>query len=67
MATSQLALPKEVCADVYATAGYEQSATNLAQVSLDTDMVFRDGYGAELAAVSGGAEDGLFASLVVPV
>jgi protocatechuate 3,4-dioxygenase beta subunit len=67
IATSQLALPKEVCQTVYATAGYEQSVSNLERVSLDSDMVFRDGYTAELATVSGGPDEGLLASLVVPV
>ena len=47
--TSQLALPEDVCATVYATTGYEQSVPNLAQTSLDRDMVFSDGYDAQLA------------------
>ena len=42
--TSQLAIPQDICETVYATAGYEQSVTNLAQTSLDSDMVFADGY-----------------------
>ena len=42
--TSQLALPKATCDEVYATSGYEQSVENLSQTSLDTDMVFSDGY-----------------------
>ena len=33
--TSQLALPEDACAEVYATAGYEQSVSNLAGTSLD--------------------------------
>src|SRR4029434_2883604 len=41
--TSQLALPAEVCDTVYATAGYEQSASNLAGSSLESDNVFSDG------------------------
>ena len=35
--TSQIALPKEACDAVYATAGYEQSVRNLAQTSLQQD------------------------------
>ena len=40
IATSQIALPKATCDLVYATTGYEQSITNLAQVSLASDTVF---------------------------
>ena len=43
IATSQLALPEDVCDAVYATEGYEQSVANLARVSLETDNVFSDG------------------------
>ncbi len=53
--TSQIALPEETCDEVYATGGYEQSADNLSQTSLDTDMVFSDGYKSQLATASGGA------------
>jgi hypothetical protein len=38
---------------VYATAGYEQSLQNLSKVSLDTDMVFRDGYDLETPTITG--------------
>jgi protocatechuate 3,4-dioxygenase beta subunit len=65
--TSQLALPQDVCERVYATHGYEQSTSNLAQVSLDTDMVFADGYSLQMANVSGSVEDGYVATLKVPV
>jgi len=63
--TSQLALPEDVCAAVYATTGYEQSVPNLAQTSLDRDMVFSDGYDAQLAAVSGSVDAGVTATLTV--
>ncbi len=33
LVTSQLALPKDVCDDVYGTSGYEQSSSNLARVA----------------------------------
>lgn len=65
--TSQLALPEDVCNDVYATAGYEASAGNLAQTSLTTDMVFRDGSSQQLAAVTGSTAAGYQAALQVAV
>jgi protocatechuate 3,4-dioxygenase beta subunit len=65
--TSQLALPKDVSEKVYATAGYEASVANLASVSLDTDLVFRDGYSLQLAKVTGSVADGLVATLRVPI
>lgn len=58
IATSQMALPEATAAEAYATAGYEQSAQNLAQTSLDTDRVFSDGYDLQLPAVSGDAASG---------
>jgi protocatechuate 3,4-dioxygenase beta subunit len=65
--TSQLALPEEASTEVYATSGYEGSAANLAGSSLDTDMVFADGYSLQLATVTGSVQDGLTTSLRVPV
>lgn len=65
--TSQLALPQDVCDDVYATEGYEQSVTNLAQLSLDSDGIFSDGYSLQLAKVTGSVEEGYTVSLDVPV
>jgi protocatechuate 3,4-dioxygenase beta subunit len=65
--TSQLALPKKACDLVYATDGYNQSVTNLAQTSLDTDNVFSDGYSLQLATVTGDVTSGMTASLKVPV
>ena len=52
---------------MYATDGYEQSVPNLAQTSLDGDMVFSDGYDAQLATVSGSVDDGMTATLTVGV
>ena len=57
--TSQLAFPQDVCDEVYATDGYEQSVDNLAQVSLDSDGIFSDGYSLQLAKVTGSVADGL--------
>jgi protocatechuate 3,4-dioxygenase beta subunit len=66
--TSQLALPEDVCADVYGSAdGYDASVANLAAVSLDSDMVFADGYSLQLADVAGSVDDGYTISLNVPV
>jgi len=67
MRTSQLALPQDVCDTVYATEGYENSVTNLSQLSLDTDNIFSDGYSLQLATVTGSVDDGYTISLNVPV
>ncbi len=67
-ATSQIALPEDICATVYATDGYSRSVQNLAQSSLETDMVFGDDGGVhQLATVTGSAADGYTASLVISV
>jgi protocatechuate 3,4-dioxygenase beta subunit len=65
--TSQLALPEDVCAQVYEADGYEQSISNLSRTSLETDMVFSDGYSLQLATVTGSNADGWVATLNVPV
>jgi protocatechuate 3,4-dioxygenase beta subunit len=65
--TSQLALPQDACKLVYATDGYGASASNLAQTSLATDMVFSDGYSLQLATVTGDVTTGMTATLNVPV
>lgn len=67
VATSQIALPKATCDAAYATAGYEQSITNLAQVSLATDNVFSDGASLELATVTGSVAGGFTATLSIAV
>ncbi|MDX3492222.1 intradiol ring-cleavage dioxygenase [Streptomyces turgidiscabies] len=65
--TSQLAIPKDVCDTVYATDGYSSSVENLARLSLETDMVFSDGYDQQMAALTGSVEKGYTATLAVPV
>jgi protocatechuate 3,4-dioxygenase beta subunit len=65
--TSQLAFPQDVCETVYATEGYEDSVTNLAGVSLDSDGVFADGYSLQMAKVTGSVEEGYVATLSVPI
>ena len=65
--TTQLALPEDVSSSVYATTGYERSISNLAQVSLQSDNVFSDGYSMQMATVTGDTSSGFTASLNVPV
>jgi protocatechuate 3,4-dioxygenase beta subunit len=66
--TSQIALPQAACAAVYATAGYEQSVGNLAQVSLERDNVFGDDGGIhQLATMSGDVGTGYTAALTIGV
>jgi len=68
IATSQVALPQDVCQTVYATTGYEASVTNLAQVSLDSDNVFGDDSGgSQLATVTGDVTAGYAVSLTLGV
>jgi protocatechuate 3,4-dioxygenase beta subunit len=67
LATSQIALPADVSSLVYATQGYEQSVTNLAQVSLATDMVFSDGAQLETPSVTGSVDQGYDVALKVGV
>ncbi|MFC8197570.1 intradiol ring-cleavage dioxygenase [Streptomyces sp. NPDC057298] len=66
-ATSQLAFPKDVCDTVYATDGYESSVQNMGRLSLETDMIFSDGYDQQLATTEGSVEKGYTATLTVPV
>jgi hypothetical protein len=66
--TSQIALPKAACAEVYAMSGYEASVGNLAQSSLATDNVFgNDGGIYQLATVTGNVTDGYVANLTIGV
>ena len=65
--TSQLAFPEAPCREVYASDGYTQSLKNLSQTSLDTDMVFSDGYSLQLAKLTGDVGNGYTATLNVPV
>ena len=67
-ATSQLALPEDVCRKVYATDGYDGSLDNLEQTSLQSDMVFSDdGAARQLATVTGSVSQGYSARLTVPI
>ncbi|MFY1699109.1 MULTISPECIES: intradiol ring-cleavage dioxygenase [unclassified Solwaraspora] len=68
IATSQIALPQDVCDAVYAEPGYEDSIDNLAQLSLDTDNVFGDDRAElQLATVTGDTASGYTATLPVGI
>ena len=68
IATSQVALPQDVCTTVYATDGYEASVDNMASLSLTSDNVFGDDGGtSQLADVSGSVAKGYDVTLVVGV
>ncbi|MGY1623540.1 intradiol ring-cleavage dioxygenase [Geodermatophilus sp. SYSU D00965] len=68
LATSQVALPQEVCDTVYAQPGYEASVGNLARVSLTSDNVFGDDGGAsQLGTVTGDVTAGYTVTLAVGV
>ena len=67
LVTSQLAIPEDACNEAYASDGYAESVTNLAQLSLETDNVFADGSDQQLATVTGSVAEGFVMRLVVPV
>ena len=66
--TSQIALPEEANALVYATSGYEQSVRNASQISLQSDNVFSDDGGIhQIATMAGSVAAGYTASLTIGV
>jgi protocatechuate 3,4-dioxygenase beta subunit len=68
IATSQIALPADICEAVYATSGYEDSVRTLSQVSLASDMVFAEDQAAhQLGTISGSIGNGLTVELAVAV
>lgn len=68
IATSQVALPADISAEVYATPGYEASIASFARVSLESDNVFgEDGGVRQLGTIGGSIDDGLTVTLTVPV
>ncbi|MCC4908271.1 intradiol ring-cleavage dioxygenase [Microbacterium sp. cx-59] len=68
IATSQVALPRGISETVYALPAYEGSRGNLDDISLSSDMVFRDDGGAlQMATVTGDATAGYTATLRVRV
>lgn len=67
IATSQLAFPADACSAAYGASGYETSVSNLARLSLDSDMVFADGADRQTATMAGDASSGFTAVLDVTV
>ncbi|MEJ8279096.1 3,4-dioxygenase subunit beta [Pseudonocardia spirodelae] len=68
IATSQVALPQAACDAVYATSGYEQSVTNLSQVTLASDNVFGDDGGAlQVGTTTGDPATGYTVALTAAV
>lgn len=65
--TSQLALPEAVCHTVYTNDGYADSVKNLAQITLDSDNIFSDGYSLQMATITGDATSGYTAKLTVGI
>jgi len=66
--TSQIALPEETNAKVYATGGYESSVRNAAQVTLTGDNVFGDDGGIlQIATMTGDVDKGCTAALSIAV
>jgi protocatechuate 3,4-dioxygenase beta subunit len=67
IATSQIAVPKAICDEVFATTGYSQSVTNLSHTSLATDNVFSDGVTYETPTYSGDVTNGISLAMDVAV
>lgn len=67
IATSQVAFPEKLADKVYELDTYEGSADNLDEVSLDSDMVFSDGYELEMGTFTGSPSAGYTGSLAVAV
>lgn len=67
IATSQLALPEAACDEVYATAGYAQSVSNLSRITLASDGIFRDGSDQQVALTTGSTAAGYTATLKLGV
>ncbi len=68
LAVSQIALTQAACDDVYATAGYERSVTNMKRTTLQSDNVFGDDGGIyQLATMAGSAAAGYTAGLNVTI
>jgi protocatechuate 3,4-dioxygenase beta subunit len=68
IATSQVALPADVCEDVYRQADYSGSLSNFNGVSLAADNVFGDDRAArQLGEVTGSGSDGYLVRLTVGI
>lgn len=64
--TSQIPIPQAVCDVVYALDDYAGSAENLAQLTLDTDNIFSDGYDQQLITPDSSV-DADYTSEVLPI
>ncbi|CAN5158396.1 intradiol ring-cleavage dioxygenase [soil metagenome] len=68
IATSQIALPADICEQIYAMSGYESSLETFPQVSLESDGVFgEDGGERQIGTMSGTVDSNLAVALAVPV
>jgi protocatechuate 3,4-dioxygenase beta subunit len=67
LATSQPAIPEDTCNEAYDMDGYSRSVTNLAPLTLESDMVFADGAAHQLATATGSADAGFALRLSVVV
>jgi protocatechuate 3,4-dioxygenase beta subunit len=65
--TSQLTFPASICQQAYAADGYATSLTNLSRISLATDNIFNDGYGLQMASITGDNTNGYVATLQIGV
>lgn len=66
--TSQIALPQDMADATYAyDAGYSASITNIAQLSLETDGIFSDGWDAQMPTVTGAPETGYDVAITIGV
>ena len=65
--TTQLALPQQACERAYASDGYAASVRHLAEVSLERDVSFSDGYSRQLLTMSGDNEQGWTGRIDVPI
>lgn len=61
--TTQLGFPVATLNEVYTSAGYGSSVTNLARISYATDNVFSDGTSLQIASMTGNATAGYTAAL----
>ncbi|MFT4262867.1 MAG: intradiol ring-cleavage dioxygenase, partial [Nocardioides sp.] len=67
IATSQVAFPQDMLDTVYQLDAYDGSSANLAQITLDTDNVFSDGYDLQMGTFEGDTDNGYTGSLAVAV
>ncbi|RFS86752.1 3,4-dioxygenase subunit beta [Actinomadura spongiicola] len=67
IAISQLALPKDACDKAYAQPGYQRSVQTLAEITLETDLIFKDDKATRQMATVTGDPTGYTASLTIAV